>query len=152
MYSCPLLTLSHLLVAWLFVTDEYVTVFQEWILVAGWQNRIIGMDVHGALLCNSAPCCSVVAEIARSLPSLLVYSHSRLLHLLAPWPHGVFVYCPELSAKHFAEFPFLLLCCGLLFHGLSQLCEVSYFFGCSFPEREQLLHREAQNTVRHHRD
>lgn len=112
-----------------------------------WQNRIIDTDLHGSLLHNSAPCCSAVAEIARSLPSLLVYSHIlRLPHLLAPWPHGVFVYCPELSAKHFAEFPFLLLRCNLLFCGLSQLCKVSYFFGCSFPEREQLLHREAGNT------
>jgi hypothetical protein len=57
----------------------------------------------------------------------------------------VFVDCPELSAKHFAEFSFLVLRCSLLFRGLSQLCEVSYFFGCSFPEREQLLHLEAQN-------
>lgn len=145
MCSCPLLTLSQLLVAWLCVTDDYVTVFQEWVLVAGWQNRIIDMDLHGGLLHNSAPCCPAVAVITRSLPSLLVYSHiSRLLHLLAPWPHGVFVWCPELSAKHFAEFPFLL-CCSPLFRGLSQLCEVSYFFGCSFPEREQLLYREARN-------
>lgn len=76
MCSCPLLTLSQLLVVWFFVTDEYVTVFQEWILVVGWQNRIIGMNVRGSLLHNSAPCCSAVAEIARSLPSFLVYSHS----------------------------------------------------------------------------
>lgn len=120
-----------------------------------WQNRTVDMELHVSLLHNSTPWCSDVVVIAGSLSSLkLVYeqSHPGLCFCLLHDHTVCFVYCPELSAKHFAEFPFLLLLCNPFFPCPSQLYEVSFFFGLSIPEREQLLQRSLKYEVRHQRD
>lgn len=74
-------------------------------------------------------------QVSRPLTLVCYQSHPGLL-LRLPHDHSVFVYRLELSAKHFAEFPFLLLLCNLSPPGLSHLCGTGFFFGLFIPERE----------------
>lgn len=101
-----------------------------------WQSGIIDMDLHGGLLHSSAQLllsCNCDCQVSPSVYQE-VYSLKTAASACSMTTRSVSV-LPELSAKHFAEFPFWLLLCNL-FCGLSQLCKVSYFFGCWCPERE----------------
>lgn len=113
MYSCPLL----LLVAGsLAVGDRWVCdTFSAMNSCYSWQNRIVDMKSHGSVLRNSTRWCTDAAEMAGLSPTYagVLPVTSRTTAPSTPWPHSVFVYRLELSAKHFAEFPFLLLLCNL---------------------------------------
>lgn len=113
MYSCPLL----LLVAGsLAVGDRWVCdTFSAMNSCYSWQNRMVDMKSHGSVLRNSTRWCTDAAEMAGLSPTYagVLPVTSRTTAPSTPWPHSVFVYRLELSAKHFAEFPFLLLLCNL---------------------------------------
>lgn len=136
------------LCCWLLVAGG-LTVSDRWVCDTfsgvnscySWQNRIVDTELHGSLFHNSTVWCWDVVVIARSLSSSwYLNSHPGLLLLPAPWPHRTFAYCPQLSAKHFAVFPF--------FFFLAFLCYVKLVSFLAFPSqgREQLLQREAWNT------